>query len=203
MYRLGNGLERFARRSLDVIKVIEASKPVLISSRLTTRIAELKKQLSTLSPSVIYGIDTALKTGYTYHMIAIEGNTLSLKEVRLIIEHGSTIGSHSLREHLEAVNIPKALEYIIESAGRKRKLRVEDILVLHSLAMRGIDEAEPGRFRSGYVAISDSKYLPPPAYEAPFLVALEFDDEVFKPEKLSKKYAEKVLGEKIRISVVE
>ena len=126
MHRLGNGLERFARRSLDVIKIIEASKPPPISSRLTNRIAELKKQLSTLSPSVIYRIDTALKTEYTYHMIAIEGNTLSLKEVRLIIEHGSTIGSHSLQEHLEAVNIPKALEYIIESARRKRKLRVEE-----------------------------------------------------------------------------
>jgi len=90
-------------------------------------------------------------------MIAIEGNTLSPKEVRLIIEHGLTIGGHSLRERLEAVNIPKALEYIIESARRKRKLGVEDLLVLHSLAMRGIDEAKPGRFRSGYVAITGSR----------------------------------------------
>ncbi|RLF93103.1 hypothetical protein DRN52_06960, partial [Thermococci archaeon] len=161
MCKVGGGLEKFARRSLDVIKIIEASKPLPISSRLTARIAELKKQLSTLSPSVIYRIDTALKTEYTYHMIAIEGNTLSPKEVRLIIEHGLTIRGHSLREHLEAVNTLKALEYIIESARRKRKLGVEDILVLHSLAMRGIDEAEPGRFRSGYVAISGSKYLPP------------------------------------------
>jgi len=36
--------------------------------------------------------------------------------------------------------------------------------------MRGIDEAEPRRFRSGYVAISGSKYFPPPAYEVRFLV---------------------------------
>lgn len=170
MRKLSNSLERLTQKSLELIKVIKASKPPLISSRLATRIAELKKQLSTLSPSVIYRIDTVLKIGYTYHIIAIEGNTLSLKEVRLIIEHGSTIRSHSLREHLEAVNIPKALEYIIESAGRKRKLRVEDILALHSLAMRGIDKAEPGRFRSGYVAIAGSKHLPPPAYEVPFLV---------------------------------
>ena len=184
MFKVGDSLERFARRCLDVIKIIEASKPSPISSRLTTRIAELKKQLSTLSPSVIYGIDTALKTEYTYHMIAIEGNTLSLKEVRLIIEHGSTIGSHSLREHLEAVNIPKALEYIIESAGRKRKLRVEDILVLHSLAMRGIDKAEPGRFRRGYVAITGSKYLPPPAYEVPFLVEQMVDHLNSNPFRL-------------------
>ena len=170
MRRLGNSLERLTQKSLELIKVIKTSEPPLISSRLATRIAELKKQLSTLSPSAIYRIDTAFKTEYAYHMIAIEGNTLSLREVRLIIEHGLTIGSHSLREHLEAVNIPKALEYIIESAGRKRKLRVEDILALHSLAMRSIDKAEPGRFRSGYVAISGSKYLPPPAYEVPFLV---------------------------------
>ena len=40
---------------------------------------------------------------------------------------------------------------------KTRKLKTDDILALHSIVMRGIDEAEPGRFRSGYVAITGSR----------------------------------------------
>ena len=170
---MDTSLDGLARRSLKFIKAIEDSRPPLISSGLASKIAGLKREfdlLRPLRPDMVCRMAMALKTEYAYHTISLEGNTLSLEETRLVIDYGMTVRNHPLREHLEAANIPKALEYIIELSKKSRKLKADDILALHSIVMRGIDEAEPGRFRSGYVAIAGSKYLPPPAYEVPFLV---------------------------------
>ena len=41
---------------------------------------------------------------HTYNSNAIEGNTLSLSETKLVLEEGITIGGKTLREHLEATN---------------------------------------------------------------------------------------------------
>ncbi|MGI0080223.1 MAG: hypothetical protein ACRECH_11415 [Nitrososphaerales archaeon] len=65
------------------------------------------------------------KSKYAYHTIALEGNTLSPGEIQLIIEQGITIRGKSLKEHLEAKNIPKALEVILDIAKTpKRSLLV-------------------------------------------------------------------------------
>ena len=43
---------------------------------------------------------------WTYHSNAIEGSTLTLRETKLILETGLTIGGKSLREHLEVDQSP-------------------------------------------------------------------------------------------------
>ena len=42
---------------------------------------------------------------YTYESNRIEGNTLSLQETSLVVNQGLTIGSKSMREHLEAAGL--------------------------------------------------------------------------------------------------
>jgi len=104
---------------------------------------------------------------YIYNSNAIEGNTLTLRETQLILEEGTTIEGKSFREHLEARNHPKAIEYIERIASRG--LKEQDILALHHLIMKGI-EKESGRYRSSEVRIAGANSLPPPAYELPFLM---------------------------------
>lgn len=41
---------------------------------------------------------------HVYASNAIEGNTMSLAETRVVLEDGITIGGKSLREHLEITN---------------------------------------------------------------------------------------------------
>ncbi|MGL5356384.1 MAG: hypothetical protein ACRDAQ_07575 [Cetobacterium sp.] len=48
---------------------------------------------------------------WTYNSNAIEGNTLSLLETKVVLE-GITIGGKSLREHLEVVNHKEAILYL-------------------------------------------------------------------------------------------
>ena len=45
---------------------------------------------------------------FTYHSNAIEGNTLSLVETKIVLE-GITIGGKSLREHFEVINHNEAI----------------------------------------------------------------------------------------------
>jgi Fic family protein len=48
---------------------------------------------------------------WTYHSNAIEGNTLSLQETKVVLE-GITIGGKLLREHFEAINHKEAIVFI-------------------------------------------------------------------------------------------
>lgn len=50
----------------------------------------------------------------TYNSNAIEGNTLTEMETRVILETGITVAKKTLREHLEVKNHAEALNFIEE-----------------------------------------------------------------------------------------
>ncbi len=107
---------------------------------------------------------------YIYNSNAVEGNTLTLGETRLVLEEGVTVSGKPLRDHLEAKNHLPALEYVEELARGRKPIEEFDLLKLHHLLMLGIEEARPGRYREGLVLIAGSRYVPPPAGEVPRLV---------------------------------
>jgi Fic family protein len=107
---------------------------------------------------------------YTYSSNAIEGNTLTLGETRMVIEEGVTIGGKSVREHLEARNHPMAIRFLEELAAQSRDITEEDVLGLHGLVLGGIDSAA-GKYREWGVRISGSTFIPPPSREVPGKVA--------------------------------
>lgn len=142
----------------------------LLSSRIHDRILEKKKRLDAhrpLPPSAVREIQQLMQIEYIYNSNAIEGNTLNLRETQLVLEEGITIGGKSLREHLEARNHPKAIEYVERIANRS--LKEQDILALHQIIMKGI-ETEAGKYRMTEVRIAGADFLPPLAYEIPFLI---------------------------------
>ena len=59
---------------------------------------------------------------HTYHSNAIEGNTLSPSETKLVLETGITIGRKTLTEHIEATNNAKAFD-LVEEIAREREER--------------------------------------------------------------------------------
>jgi len=75
------------------------------------KIENLKKELDKYRP---FNEDLAkmlredLKVRFTYNSNAIEGNTLTIYETKVILEDGITVGGKSLREHLEEFN-PKEI----------------------------------------------------------------------------------------------
>jgi Fic family protein len=98
---------------------------------------------------------------FTYNSNAIEGNTLSLRETQLVIHEGITIHGKSIREHLEARNHPEAIAYIEELAQKRRTIEQDDILKVHKLLMRGIDDQNAGKYRTGQVRVAGATFMPP------------------------------------------
>lgn len=72
---------------------------------LLRQIAAKKAELNRLRAQAPRGLDN-LNRSYdielTYTSNAIEGNTLTAAETRMVVEHGVTIGGKPLKDHLEA-----------------------------------------------------------------------------------------------------
>jgi len=98
---------------------------------------------------------------HTYHSNAIEGNSLTLRETRLVIEQGITIGGKPLRDHLEAANNARAFDWIWQAAVERRKLDHGFLQELHEMVMRGTSP-DAGRYRTQNVAIVGASHAPPP-----------------------------------------
>ena len=97
---------------------------------------------------------------WTYHSIAIEGNTLTLRETKVVLE-GITVGGKSLREHFEATNHREAIFYVEEIVAKHEALTEWQIRNIHSLVLKGIDDGEAGRYREENMAISGASTTPP------------------------------------------
>lgn len=130
------------------------------------RILSKKKALDSLRPlpaSLVKKMWEQMQVEFTYNSNAIEGNTLTLRETQLVIQEGITVHGKSLREHLEARNHPDAIAYIEKLAQGKNPFQEDDFLNVHSLLMRGIDDQNAGKYRTGQVRVAGATFMPPPA----------------------------------------
>lgn len=82
---------------------------------------------------------------FTYNSIAIEGNTLTLKETALVLE-GITIDQKPLKDHFEAVGHRDAFLYIQEIAKNEVDLSEYVIKNIHALVLMNRPE-DKGQYR--------------------------------------------------------
>jgi len=139
----------------------------LINKRIHTRVLQKKKRLDSLRPlppTLVKKLKEQLRINYTYNSNAIEGNTLTLNETRLVIQEGITIGGKSVTEILEAKNHPKAIDLIESLVESKNEIDEHVVLNLHKLIMSNIVE-DAGRYRTTGVIITGAVFRPPPSSE--------------------------------------
>lgn len=105
------------------------------------------------------------RIGLTYSSNAIEGNTLTESETKVVIEDGLTIAGKSLREHFEAIGHAKAYDHVYSLLDKR--ISEEDILSLHKIFFRQIDPENAGKYRLENVIITGTDYLPPDYREVP------------------------------------
>ncbi|MFZ7131587.1 MAG: Fic family protein [Eubacteriales bacterium] len=101
---------------------------------------------------------------WTYNSNAIEGNTLTLSETKVVLE-GLTIGGKSMIEHLEIINHREAIFFIEELISNKEPLSEWNIKNIHALILKEIDNTNAGKYRSENVVISGAEHIPPKHYE--------------------------------------
>ena len=98
------------------------------------------------------------RTRTVHASTAIEGNPLTLEEVRAL-EEGRDVTLPEERARREVLDYFAGLRFIETHAGKKR-LREKDILDLHRTLARGVmDQGQPGSYRTIMVKVGG--YLPP------------------------------------------
>lgn len=115
-------------------------------------------------------IKESLSIEWTYNSNSIEGNTMSLRETQMVLQEGITVKGKSLREHFETHNHDKAIDYLYSIINEEYTLRSIDILSLHGLVLRSIEEDFAGRIRNGGVRITGANFTPPNANKVPDLL---------------------------------
>jgi len=119
---------------------------------------------------------------WTYNSNAIEGNTLTMSETKVVLE-GITIGGKSVVEHLETINHREAILFIEELISNRDQLSEWNIKNIHALILKEIDNKNAGKYREENVLISGAKHIPPTHFEINYLMQkmiAEYQSELMK-----------------------
>jgi len=113
-------------------------------------------------PDLSRNLDEWFKIELTFTSNAIEGNTLTRRETAVVIEKGLTVAGKSVTEHLEATNHASALDFVLSLVKKKpARLTAKDVLAIHDLILKRLDDDSAGRYRSVPVRISGSAVIMP------------------------------------------
>ena len=140
----------------------------MLHARLLTRLKQKKAQLDALRPlpaSIVRRLNEELAVEWIYNSNAIEGNRLTLRETRLILETGITIGGKSLREHFEVINHQKAINYVHSLVGDEMPFTAFHVRQLHNLVLENIDNENAGQYRKVALRIAGARHTPPDSWE--------------------------------------
>lgn len=137
-----------------------------ISPKLLQIAEQLRDKVIALRPfpeETLKSLREYYRIGLTYSSNALEGNSLTESETKVVIEDGLTIEGKPLRDMYEAVGHAHAYDYI-HTLSINKPLEEADILELHRLFYEKIDSEKAGNYRTMPVFISGSKYaVSPPA----------------------------------------
>ncbi len=128
--------EKIAQNQM-MIKIDFYQKNYIFSEELLKKLEEIKlgynKILKQLTPKQLEDVFDRFTINFTYESNAIEGNSLTLKDVTFIIQEGKLVKGKDLREVYETINTRKAIEWIFDN---KPKLNEKNIIKLQEILVR-------------------------------------------------------------------
>jgi len=134
-----------------------------ITAPLTRRleeIAALREKIlgATIQVPWIPALQKDARVRNTHSSTAIEGNPLTLEEVRLLAE-GQALPAATERSRREVLNYLAGLSFV-ERQSRKKRIAHEDVLRLHKIVASGVmDQGEAGRYRD--IRVRVGQHVPP------------------------------------------
>ena len=135
-------------------------------------IDKLNKEIDKFRPiekNLLNQIKEYYRIGLTYSSNAIEGNTLTETETKVVLEDGLTIAGKPLRDHYEATGHSEAYDMVYDLA-KKKTITEKDILKIHKLFYYRIDQENAGHYRKVPVVITGTEYVPPAPSKVPALM---------------------------------
>jgi fido (protein-threonine AMPylation protein) len=158
-----------------------------VYERLRVQIGELRERLGGLpSPTEAESIWRGIWLEEAHHSTAIEGNTLVLKQVELLLAEGRAVGNKELSEYLEVRGYANAADWVyghgIEPGAWSdgELISLAEIRHIHTLAMTPVwdvaphaqatEREGPGSFREHDIAAFPGGMTPPAWTEVPALM---------------------------------
>lgn len=123
-------------------------------------IDKLQKEINAKRPldrHILQQIKEYYRIGLTYSSNALEGNSLTESETKIVLEEGITIGGKPLKHHFEAAGHSDAFDFMFQLSGKKA-ITVPNIIKIHRLFYDRIDRKNPGKYRKVKAFITGSKY---------------------------------------------
>ena len=109
------------------------------------------------------------RIGMTYSSNALEGNSLTETETKIVIEDGITIGGKPVRDHLEALGHSEAYDLLYRLA-KNQEITEANVKELHRLFYYRIDAKQAGKYRKQRVIITGTDFIPPAPEKIPALM---------------------------------
>lgn len=128
-----------------------------------TEIDKLKVELDSYRPfdaNTLHQLKEYYRISLTYTSNALEGNTLTESETKVILEDGLTIGGHPIREIQETIGHSKAYDLLYDLI-QNEDITEDNILTLHKLFYEQINPNHAGKYRNRKVIITGTTYEPP------------------------------------------
>lgn len=118
--------------------------------RLESSVADLHARFGGLpTPEEAAGIWSDIWHLEAHHSTALEGNTLILRQVEVLLDEGRSVGAKPLKDYLEVMGYGQAAEWVYGHALRPGDWAVEglvsmrEIRIIHQLAMAPVWEIAP------------------------------------------------------------
>ncbi|MDD4509302.1 MAG: Fic family protein [Oscillospiraceae bacterium] len=119
----------------------------------------LLKSRDKLPKAALESFEESFSIEYTHNSTAIEGNTLTLMETKVVLEDQVSIGGKNLREIYEVVNHNKAFAYVRACVAEGKPLSEDIVKDIHEILMENIFQG--GIYRNCEVRITGAKHKPP------------------------------------------
>jgi Fic family protein len=139
---------------------------------LLKKIDTLKAKIDTHRPidaHLLKQVKEYFRIGMTYSSNALEGNSLTETETKVVIEDGITIGGKPVRDHMEALGHSEAYDLLYQLA-KNQAITEANIKELHRLFYYRIDEKQAGEYRKQRVIITGTDFIPPGPEKIPALM---------------------------------
>jgi len=160
----------------------------VVHQRLEEAVAELRDRLGgLLSPAEAEDIWTAIWYQEAHHSTALEGNTLVLQQVELLLAEGRAVGNKELREYMEVRGYADAAKWVygqtLEPGEWKAEapLTLTEVRYVHELALGPVwgvsphpiatPKEKPGSFREHDIQPFPGGMTPPSWVEVPGAIA--------------------------------
>ncbi len=119
-----------------------------------------QREINALRPmegEMLGQIQDYYRVGLTWTSNALEGNSLTESETKILLEDGLTVGGKPLRDVFEAVDHAKAYDFMF-SVFQNRRIDEQMVLKIHELFYQNVEPEYAGRFRDVRVLITGSQY---------------------------------------------